>query len=266
MKAITKQFFEANPIIGMVHLKPLPGSPGYDGDLDAIYARALREASALESAGVAALIVENFGDEPHRIGGLETVPAALMAAVLTRVIREVSIPVGVNVQFNAWEQEMALAHVCGGAFIRAEVFVDTVVMAQGIVYPCCAELTRLRKRLEANVQIWADIQTKYTQNLVPQPLTQSAKDAVDAGADAIIVTGAATGAATPLDQVAEVNEVVQIPVLVGSGTRVENVADVLNVADGAIVGSALKEGGNAWNEVSSDAARQFMRAAHGEGA
>jgi len=247
----------------MVHLKALPGSPRFGQNLEAIYERALREASALEAAGVSALIVENFGDEPHQIGNLDAVPVALMTAVLARVVESVAIPVGVNVQFNAWEQEIALAYACGADFMRTEVFVDTVVMAQGIVHPCCAKLTRMRKQLEAHVQIWADIQTKYTQNLVPQPLTQSAKDAVDAGADALIVTGAATGAATPLDQVADVKAVVQLPVLVGSGTNLKNVNDVLDVADGAIVGSALKKGGSAWNEVSLEASQAFMRAAHG---
>jgi len=263
MTTAAKQLFDNKPIIGMVHLMALPQAPGFGGELDVIFERALREASALEAAGVDALIVENFGDEPHQIGGLEAAPVAMMTSVLTRVVEAVSIPVGVNVQFNAWEQEMALAYACGAAFIRVEVFVDTVVMAQGLVYPCCAGLTRLRKELGAGVQIWADIQTKYTQNLVAQPLTQSAKDAVDAGADALIVTGAATGAATPLDRVADVKSVTQLPVLVGSGTTIENVNKVLEIADGAIVGSALKEGGSAWNEVSLQASQSFMQAARG---
>jgi len=258
-------FFDSKPIIGMVHLLALPESPGFGGSVEQIYTRALREAAVLEEAGVDALIVENFGDEPHQIGNLSSVPAALMAALLREVVGAVSIPVGVNVQFNAWEQEMALAYACGASFIRAEVFVDTVVMAQGIVHPCCVELTRMRKRLGADVQIWAGVQTKYTQNLVPQPLTQSAKDAVSAGADALIVTGAATGAATPLESVAAVKEVVHVPVVVGSGTTIDNVEKVLEIADGAIVGSALKEGGSAWNEVSREAAEAFMHTARSRG-
>ena len=83
----------------------------------------------------------------------------------------------------------------------------------------------------------------------------------DAGADALIVTGAATGAATPLDAVAEVKQVVNLPVLVGSGTNSDTVDQVLKIADGAIVGSSLKEGGNAKNKVSYEATKAFMEKA-----
>ncbi|MDH3676599.1 MAG: tryptophan synthase subunit alpha, partial [Anaerolineae bacterium] len=128
--------------------------------------------------------------------------------------------------------------------------------------PCSAQLTRYRRALGAEgVQLWADVQTKYTANLVSQPLSQSAIDAKAAGAEALIVTGAATGQATPLEAVAEVKQVVDLPVLVGSGTTIENVRQVLATADGAIVGSSLKEDGSAENRVSKAATEAFMKAA-----
>lgn len=254
-------FRSEKPVIGMIHLLPLPGSPHFAGDPQVIYERALWEAETLEQAGVDGLIVENFGDEPYRAAEPQPEGLAFMAAVTREVIRHVHIPVGVNVQFNAWQAEMAVAYACGADFIRAEVFVDTVVSAQGLLYPCAAELTRYRKRLGAEVQIWADVQTKYTTNLLPQSLTQSALDAQAAGADAIIVTGAATGKATPLEAIREVKEAVRLPVFAGSGTTLQNVAQVLAVADGVIVGSSLKEGGLASNRVSAEQARAFMQAA-----
>jgi membrane complex biogenesis BtpA family protein len=167
--------------------------------------------------------------------------------------------VGVNVQFNAWQAEIAIAHTCGASFVRVEVFVDTVISAQGMVHPCSAEITRYRKQLGASgVYLWADIQTKYTANLIPQSLTQSAIDAQNSGADALIVTGAATGQATPLDSVGEVKQACGLPVFVGSGTNIQNVAQTLKVADGVIIGSALKEGGKAENTVSEQAVKDFM--------
>lgn len=254
-------FGPLKPIIGMVHLLPLPGSHNYGGSLDSIYKRALWEAQILQENGIDGLIVENFGDEPFSVGEPTTVVAAVMAGVLRDVRRAVTIPVGLNVQFNAWQAEVAIAYACGADFIRVEVFVDTVVMAQGLVHPCSAAITRYRQSLGAKVQLWTDIQTKYTTNLVAQPLTQSAIDAKNAGADALIVTGAATGQATPLDTVAQVKQVVNLPVLVGSGTSIQNVRAALNIADGAIVGSALKEGGDAWNRVSAENTLAFMQAA-----
>jgi membrane complex biogenesis BtpA family protein len=255
-------FSSKRPIIGMIHLLPLPEAPLYQGNLDAIYERAMREAAALQSAGVDALIVENLGDEPYLPAELTPAQLALMAAITRDVIRAVSIPVGVNCQFNAWQSEIAVAHASRAAFIRVEVFVDTVLMAQGLVHPCSAQIRRYQQTLGAqNVALWADIQTKYTRNILPQTIEQSALDAQAAGAAVLIVTGAATGKATPLDVVAQVKQVASIPVVVGSGTNAANVTQVLSVADGAIVGSSLKEGGRAENEVSAQAAKTFMAAA-----
>jgi len=254
-------FEHTRPIIGMVHLRPLPESPGFDGDLNAIYSQAEADARALLDAGVDALIVENLGDEPYLIGEPTALQVAAMANAAARIRAMTDSPLGVNVQFNAWQAEIALAYAVQAQFVRVEVFVDTVISAQGMVQPCSAQITRYRKQLGANVELWADVQTKYTQNVLPQAITQSAVDAQTAGAAVLIVTGAATGQATPLEAVAEVKDVVQIPVVVGSGTTIENVSQVLQIADGAIVGSALKEGGRAENPVSAETARAFMQAA-----
>lgn len=254
-------FEHTRPIIGMVHLRPLPESPGFDGDLDAIYAQAGVDAQALLAAGVDALIVENLGDEPYLIGEPTAAQMAVMANAAAHIRVMTDKPLGINVQFNAWQAEIALAYACRAQFVRVEVFVDTVISAQGTVQPCSAQITRYRKQLGADVQLWADVQTKYTQNVLPQAITQSALDAQAAGASVLIVTGAATGQATPLEAVAEVKGAVSVPVVVGSGTTTANVGHVLQIADGAIVGSALKVGGRAENPVSAETARTFMQAA-----
>jgi membrane complex biogenesis BtpA family protein len=255
-------FDAAPPIIGMVHLLPLPETPGFGGDLTAVYDQAIADTQALVDAGIDALIIENFGDEPYLIGEPTSAQLSVMSAIASRIRQMTEIPIGVNVQFNAWQAEIALAYAVEAQFVRVEVFVDTVISAQGQVAPCSAQITRYRQRLGArSVQLWADIQTKYTQNVLPQPITQSALDAEAAGADVLIVTGAATGQATPLDAVKEVKAVVKIPVVVGSGTNIDNVGDVLRVADGAIVGSALKVDGKAANSVSAERSRAFMQAA-----
>lgn len=257
-------FSVEKPVIGMVHLLALPSAPAFSGQLDAIYERARADALALAEAGVDALIVENFNDEPFMVGEPAAVDVAVMAAITHEIRNQVSIPVGVNVQFNAWQAEMSIAYACRAAFVRVEVFVDRVISAMGVVEPCAAQITRCRTALGARgVQLWADIQTKYTTNITPQPLTASAKDAQAAGADALIVTGAATGSATPLDAVAEVKAHTRIPVVVGSGANRETITDVLRIADGAIVGSSLKEDGNVLKPVSRERSAAFMRAARG---
>lgn len=255
-------FSHPKPIIGMVHLLPLPETPHFGGSLEAIFARAEADAAALIEAGVQGVIIENFADEPYFVGEPTPAQLAVMAAVAASIRKMTDLPIGINVQFNAWRAEIAVAYACRAQFVRVEVFVDTVISAQGMVQPCSAQIMRYRQMLgAADIQLWADIQTKYTQNILPQPLTQSALDAQNAGADALIVTGAATGQATPLEAVAEVKRVAKIPVLVGSGTTSANVTEVLKIADGAIVGSALKEGGDAYQAVSLARAQAFMAAA-----
>jgi membrane complex biogenesis BtpA family protein len=256
---IDNKFFDKKPIIGMVHLLPLPGSSNYKGNISDIYQTAIDEAIILEKAGINAMIVENFNDEPFLINAPDPVQTAIMAGVVRDIRNSISLPLGVNVQFNSWQSEMAIAYTCDADFIRVEVFVDTVISAMGIIEPCASKLMRYKKMLNADVMIWADIQTKYTSNVIPQPIIQSAKDAENAQADAIIVTGEATGKETPLEDIIRVKEVVSIPILAGSGTTVQNVRDVLNAADGAIVGSALKEDGKAINTVSYERSLAFMR-------
>jgi uncharacterized protein len=256
-------FTNVKPIIGMVHLLPLPETPDFVGDIDAIYVRALNDAKTLADAKLDGLIMENFGDEPYFVGEPTLTQLAMMAAITREVQRSVTIPVGVNVQFNAWQSEIAIAYACGAQFVRVEVFIDTVIGAQGVVHPCSAQITRFRRAIGAQgIALWADIQTKYTQNLLPQSISQSAIDAQNAGADALIVTGTATGQATPLDSVAAVKSVVDLPVIVGSGATPDTIQQILEVADGAIVGSALKEAGIAHNPVAVQLARDFMSAVH----
>ena len=56
-------------IIGMVHLKALPGSPNFAGDLSDVERIAIADASTLLAGGVDAILVENFGDVPFQKKG-----------------------------------------------------------------------------------------------------------------------------------------------------------------------------------------------------
>jgi len=255
-------FTTSKPIIGVVHLLPLPGSPKYAGDFGAIFDGALDEVQILSKGGVSGIIIENFNDNPFSINEITKEQLSLMASLMTLARKEVNIPLGVNVHFNDWKSEIALAFSCKAQFVRIEVFVDTVMTASGIVEPCCAEACRYRKLLDASgsINIWADIHPKYSRNLLPTTLEESAKMAKNALADSIIVTGETTGAETPLRDIQEVKNVVDLPVIVGSGVNAENVNQTLAIADGAIVGSAFKTDDNVNNKVSPEKIETFFRA------
>ena len=256
-------FANKKAIVGMLHLLPLPQSPAFTGSISNIFNHALEEADILVDEGIDALIIENFNDKPYRISEPEISQICVISNIVNNLKRLYKIPIGVNILLNAWKAEMAIAYACLAEFIRVEVFIDTVISPSGIVNPCAPDLLRLQKTFgSSNVEIWADIQTKTTKSVIDKNLQQSAIEAEKVGASVIIVTGSATGQATPLEKIKEVKKVTKIPVYVGSGVNAENVPDILSIADGLIVGSALKEGFNASNKVSRSNTKRIISAAN----
>jgi len=252
-------FEHGKVIVGMVHLLPLPGSPRYAGSLDAILDAALSDTSALAEGGVDALIVENFGDLPYPPGRMPLISLLAMARVAAVVSSEVKLPIGINVQFNDFRSELAMAFACSASFVRVEGFVDNLLTDSGIIPACAADATRYRREIGADaVAIWADVQVKETMPLGERPIEEAAYAAVKNLADVVIVTGQATGMETPIDAVQAVKRAVARPVIVGSGFNMENALALLAVADGAIIGSALKFGGKAENRVDPARVRALM--------
>ncbi|MCL2085265.1 MAG: BtpA/SgcQ family protein [Oscillospiraceae bacterium] len=233
-------------IVGMIHCLPLPGTLYYSGDMEAIYARALSDAAVLEQTGADAVMVENMGDIPLA-AHLEPEQIAALAAVTRLVVERVNIPVGVDASFNDGAAGIAVACAAGASFIRSPVFVDNVqATGLGIMRPCAKETLRCRRLLGAeHIGIWADVQVKHTHATLPGvTLEESAVMAYQCGAQVLIVTGDATGHAASPSDVARVKKAVPLPVVVGSGFSHENAREQLAAADGAIVGSSIKKGGD----------------------
>ncbi|MDW8367240.1 MAG: BtpA/SgcQ family protein [Abditibacteriales bacterium] len=251
-------FRSAKPLIGMVHLLPLPGSVRFAGDLDAVVQRALEDAHALAQGGADGVLVENFGDAPfHKYVEPHTVAA--MAIVVKEVVRAVNVPVGVNVLRNDAQAALAIAAAAGARFIRVNVHTGAMVTDQGIIEGCADETLRYRKMLGADVKIFADVFVKHAAPLGMQTLEQAAKDTAYRGlADALIITGAATGEAPALDDLRRVKTAVpDVPVFVGSGVNAENIGQILSIADGVIVGTSVKGEGRAENPVDVERVRRL---------
>lgn len=258
------RLFSEKCIIGMVHCLPLPGTARYAGNMKDVTERALQDARTLRDAGVSALIVENMNDDPV---GTRLAPEqfAALAAVSALVRKEVEIPVGIDAYFCDWEASLTIAVAVGADFIRVPVFIDTVLTSDGIVYPCARQLLCKRKQLDAEkILLLCDIQVKHSYMLLDSiSLEDSAKMAEENGADAIVVTGAHTGAAAPIDALRSVRKIVKLPLLVGSGFNVSNAAEQLCEADGAIVGSAFKRNGVISAPVDYELVRAVMKAVNG---
>jgi len=251
------------PVVGVLHLPPLPGSPRHEGGLDAVLTSTLADASILAEGGVDALLLENFGDTPFLPGrvGPETV------SVMTAVAREVGqaypgLPLGVNVLRSDGPAAMAVAHAAGAAFIRVNVHGGVAITDQGIIEGLAHETLRMRDALSAEVRIWADVGVKHAAPLFPRPLAMEARDLEKrALADVLLVTGPATGAPPDHEETREVREAVDVPVLVASGVTAETIAGVLDSCDGVVVGSALRKHGLAGAPVQEERVQAFMAGA-----
>jgi len=257
-------FESPKPIIGMIHLMPLPGSPLFKGDFDEILDQALRDARALEEGGVDGVIVENLGDKPYpRTAGRITVAA--MAVIVREVVKEIGIPVGVNVLRNDGLASVAIAKVTGASFIRVNVFIDTVISESGILDPIAPRLLRYRKLIMAdNVKIFADVCCKHSLPLSYMRrealIGHYVKEAFERGlADAVIISGPRTGQPPNEKELIIARRSSQgRPILIGSGLKPENIS-LLKWADGAIVGTYFKKDGRVENPVDVNRVKKFMR-------
>lgn len=237
-------------LIGVVHLAGLPGSP-LAVPLDECIERAVADARALERGGVDAIIVENFHDAPFRAGAVDAHTVAAMTAATLAVRSAVSCELGVNVLRNDAAAALGIALACGASFVRVNIHTGAMLTDQGIINGRADETLRLRKLLDAErIRIYADVLVKHAVPLGPVTLEDAVRDAVERGlADAIVVTGAATGQAASPDDVRRAVDVAHVPVFVGSGITADNLPDFVPPATGAIVGSWLKQDGIVNNPV-----------------
>jgi membrane complex biogenesis BtpA family protein len=155
---------------------------------------------------------------------------------------------------------MALAAATGARFAR-EIFTGLYGSDMGLWEGRAAEALRYRKRLQRDdLFLLYNVSAEFASPLDARPLPERAKSAVFSSlADAVLVSGPMTGEGVALEHLKAVKEALPgVPVLANTGVRHETVAEILEVADGVIVGTALKRDGVTWNEVDPERARSFM--------
>ena len=256
-------FLTPKPLIGTIHLEPLPGAPQYRGAAMAdIVARAVGDARRYVEGGIDGLIVENEGDIPFlkpELVGPETVAA--LSVVTAAVVEAVDVPVGVFCLANATIQSLAIAKATGARFIRANQWANAYVANEGIIEGSAAVSLRYRSAILAqDVKVFADVHVKHGSHAIvaDRTIAELTHDTEAFGADAVIATGQRTGDPTTVQEVSEITSAATRPVLVGSGIDPSNAKELLSIADGAIVGSAMKENGVWWNPVSVQRTRSIV--------
>jgi membrane complex biogenesis BtpA family protein len=248
------------PLIGVLHLLPLPGAPLYDGGMQNVYDQALAELEIFKRHVLDSVIVENFRDMPYFPGRVPVETAAAMAAVSREIVRAAGIPVGINVLRSDGEAAIAIATASGAHYVRVNVHMGAVVADQGIVQGNSQLSVRLRSALKSRALIFADVGVKHAAPLAGRSLDIETRDLAERGlADAIIVTGDRTGVETSLGDIEVVRGATTLPLLVGSGATPENIEQVLPRVNGLIVGSYFKKDGAGHKLVDESRVQRFVQ-------
>lgn len=252
-------------MIGMVHLRPLPGSPLYDPinmDMKTIISIAVDEAKQLEAAGVDGVQVENMWDIPYLPGrDIADETVAALAVGVNSVANAVGIPTGCECHMNGADKALACAVAGGARWVRVFEFCNAFISQSGYIDAVGGKIARLRRQLQAgHIAFLCDVNVKHGSHFIihDRGVEEQAMDIEAQDGDAVVVTGFDTGKPPTAERVQSCKRAVSLPVLLGSGIGADNLAEMVPISDGAIVGSCFKQGGSWKNPVDFNAARTFM--------
>jgi membrane complex biogenesis BtpA family protein len=262
MKPEKKLFNISKPVVAMIHVSALPGTPNNNTGPAQIIELAVQEAVAYKEAGVDVIAIENMHDVPYLKRGCGPEIVSMMAVIGKEVKAASQLPCGMQILAGANKEALAAANSAGMDFIRAEGFVFAHVGDEGIFESDAGELLRYRKQIGAGeIKIFTDIKKKHSSHALTEDvnIVETARAAEFFLSDGIIITGNVTGEQPDEEEVKQVSTAVDIPVILGSGINIDNVADYFNHADAFIIGTHFKKN-NSWQEtVDNEKVTEFMK-------
>ena len=248
-------------VIAMAHIGAMPGSPLYDakGGMDKLIEGVLADIDNLQAGGVDAIMFGNENDRPYLLQATPESIAA-MTAIVAAVKPALSVPFGVNYLWDP-TASVAIGAATGAAFVR-EIFTGVFASDMGVWAPDCATPARLRKNLaRQDMKMLFNINAEFAYSLDRRDIGLRARSAVFSSlADAILVSGPLTGQPADASDLRHVAETIggEVPVFANTGVNIDNVGDVMAVADGCVIGTHFKVDGDTWNPVDRDRVRRFM--------
>ncbi len=259
---VTFLFSQQKPVIGVIHVGALPGTPRSERSVRELIELAREEAKIYKECGVEGIIIENMHDVPYLKSEVGPEIVAAMTAIGTEVKNECALPVGIQILAGANIEAMAVAHAAGLDFIRAEGFAYAHIADEGLIQASAAKLLRYRKMIGAErVQVWTDVKKKHSAHAITADVSlgQTAETVEFMGADCVIITGSVTGEAPKVADVQEAKQHCHLPVFLGSGISESNIEQFYNEADGFIIGSAFKIDGLWSNTIDPARVTSFVR-------
>lgn len=255
--------FDINkPVIGMIHLQALPGTPFNTLKPKEIIDIALKEADILSKNGVDALAIENMHDTPYLNTIIGPEITSIMTIIAYELKKQFDKPTGIQVLAAANKEALSIAYNANIDFIRAEGFVYGHIADEGYIDSCAGELLRYRKQLDAShIKIFTDIKKKHSSHLITADvdLVETAKAAEFFNSDGLIITSNVTGIAPHTMDLEKVKSNTSLPVLIGSGIANDNLENYIDKADAFIVGSHFKYDGFWKNDIDEKRTKSFMQ-------
>jgi len=250
------------PVIGMIHVSALPGTPNYRGSVKQIIEQAKTEALIYKENGIDAIAIENMHDVPYLRRKVGPEITSLMSVIGSEVKNLTKLSCGIQILAGANKDALAAAHSAGLDFVRTEGFVFAHIADEGLMESDAGELLRYRKHIAAeSILIFTDIKKKHSSHSITSDvdIIETAKAAQFFLSDGIIITGSSTGYEADIDEVKKVKDEIKVPVIIGSGIATENIDKYLPIADAFIVGSSLKKEGSWMNEVDVERVKALMK-------
>jgi uncharacterized protein len=260
VNVLQRIFGVPKPLIAMCHLRALPGRPRHDaaGGMTAVYQALRQDVLALQEAGVDGLLFCNEHDLPYSVRvGVEI--AAAEAAVIARLQPDLAVPFGVDVLWDP-RAALAVARATDGAFVR-EVFTGVFDTDMGLLAPDFGELAGFRHAIGADdVAVFTNVTPEFSRSVAGRTVGERASGAAFLGADALLISGPQAGAHIDLAELRAAKQSAgDVPVLANTGVTHDSAAETLAVADGVIVGTALKVDGSTWNAVDPGRAARMVK-------
>jgi membrane complex biogenesis BtpA family protein len=262
LKSMNPLFIHGKPVVGVIHVGALPGTPRNTKSVTELGDVARHEAKLYREHGVDAVYIENMHDVPYLRGEVGPEIVAAMVLIGHEVKIECGLPVGIQILAGANIEAMAVANAAGLDFIRAEGYAYAHVADEGFIQSSAAKLLRYRRNIGAEaVQVWTDVKKKHSAHAITADVSlgETAETVEFMGADCVIVTGGATGKAPSVSDVVEAKTHCNLPVVLGSGINKLNVREFYPHADGFIVGSSFKVDGHWANAMDPARVEEFVR-------
>jgi uncharacterized protein len=247
-------------VVAMAHIGALPGSPLYeaDGGMDRLIENVIVDVEKLQAGGVDAIMFGNENDRPYELtGSVESIAA--MTAVVAAVKPMLKVPFGVNYLWDPYAT-VAIAAATGASFAR-EIFTGLFASDMGLWQPNAAKALRLRRQLaRPDLKLLFNINAEFASSLDSRTIAMRAKSAVFSSlADVLLVSGPLTGQPAEMSNLKAVRDAVPAtPLMANTGVNIDNVTDIMSIADGCVIGTHFKIDGDTWKAVDAGRVNRFM--------